>query len=218
MMKIKMLFAVIVATGLQLGAQSAQAHRDSLDGPVAKAVQEALENGNVNPVLAYAPATAEVEIRAAFEKSRKVRGLGADARTLADHAFLETVIRLHRAGEGAAYTGLKPAGPDYGPVISAAEHAVETGDLAKLKAVLVEEIEHALRKRLAQVRKLQKASLEPKTAAEVPHARERVSAELGLVTFAETLREAAHGKGAAHHQRVVHRHELSRLASPVLKQ
>jgi hypothetical protein len=66
-------------------------------------------------------------------KSRKVRGLGADVRELADHAFMETVIRLHRAGEGATYTGLKPAGIDYGPVIPAAEQAVETGDLAKLK-------------------------------------------------------------------------------------
>jgi Family of unknown function (DUF6448) len=112
---------------------------------------------------------------------------------------METVIRLHRAGEGAAYTGLKPAGADYGTVIPAAEHAVETGDLTTLKAMLFEQIEHVLRERLAHVRELQKAPLEPKTAADVPHARERVSAELGFVTFAETLRQAALGKGAEHH-------------------
>jgi hypothetical protein len=197
---IKMLTAAIVATGLLLSAQTAQAHCDSLDGPVAKAAQKALEDGNVNPVLAYAPESAEVEIRAAFDKSRKVRGLGADARALADQAFMETVIRLHRAGEGATYTGLKPPGADYGPVIPAAEHAVETGDLSRLKAVLVEEIEHAVRERLVHVRDLQNnASLEPKTAAEVPHARERVSAELGFITFAEALRQAVLGKGAEHH-------------------
>ncbi len=199
MTKIKMLIAAIVAGGLLFGAQSAQAHCDSLDGPVAKAVQKALENGNVNPVLAYAPVTAETDIRAAFEKSRKVRGLGADARLLADQAFMETVIRLHRAGEGAAYTGLKPAGIDYGPVIRAADQAVETGDLTKLKAALVEEIDHALSERFVHVRELQKASLDPKTAAEVPHARERVSAELGFITFAESVRQAALGKGAEHH-------------------
>jgi len=193
------LTAAIVAAGLLFGVQAANAHCDSLDGSVAKAVQKALETGNINPVLAYAPAAAEAEIRAAFEKSRKVRSLGADARVLADQALMETVIRLHRAGEGAAYTGLKPAGADYGPVIPAAEHAVETGDLTKLKAVLVEQIEHVLRERLAHVRELQKAPLEPKTAADVPHARERVSAELGFVTFAETLRQAALGKGAEHH-------------------
>jgi hypothetical protein len=199
MSKIKTLMVAIIAAGLLFQVQSAQAHCDSLDGPVAKAVYKALDDGNVNPVLAYAPATAEAEIRAAFEKSRKVRGLGAEARMLADQTFTETVIRLHRAGEGAAYTGLKPAGIDYGPVVPAAEHAVETGDLAKLKAVLTEEIEHALRERLAHVRELKKAPLEPKTAAEVPRSRERISAELGFITFAESLRQAALGKGAEHH-------------------
>jgi hypothetical protein len=199
MTNIKMLIAAIVAAGMLFGAQSAQAHCDSLDGPVTKSIQKALESGNVNPVLAYAPAAAETEIRAAFEKSRKVRALGHEARALADQAFMETAIRLHRAGEGAAYTGLKPAGIDYGPVIPAAERAIESGDLAKLKAVLMEEIEHALRERLAHVRELQKVSLEPKTAAEVPHARERVSEELGFITFAESLHQAALGKGAEHH-------------------
>jgi hypothetical protein len=199
MTKICMLIAAVVGAALLFGAQRAQAHCDSLDGPVAEAVRKALQTGNVNPVLAYAPAASEADIHAAFDKSRKVRGLGPDARLLADQAFMETVIRLHRAGEGAAYTGLKPAGTDYGPVIPAAEHAVESGDLTKLKAVLVEQIDHALRERLAHVRELQKAPVEPKTAAEVPHARQRVSAELAFVTFAETLRQAALGKGSEHH-------------------
>jgi hypothetical protein len=199
MTKLKMLIAAIVAAGIMFGVQNAQAHCDSVDGPVAKAVQKALETGNINPVLAYAPAAAETEIRGAFEKSLKVRGLGADARALADQAFMETVIRLHRAGEGATYSGLKPAGIDYGPVVPAAEHAVETGDLAKLKAVLMEKVEHALSERLAHVRELKKAPLEPKTAAEVPHSRERVSAELGFITFAESVHQAALGKGAEHH-------------------
>jgi hypothetical protein len=199
MITIRMLIAAVVAAGLLIGTNAARAHCDALDGPVAKAVEKALETGNVNPVLAYAPPTAEDEIRAAFQRSRKVRGLGPDAKALADRAFMETVIRLHRAGEGAAYTGLKPAGGDYGPVIPAAEHAIETGDLTRLRAVLAEEIEHALRERLAHVRESQKASLDPATAAEVPQARERVSAELGFVTFAETIRQAVLGKGAEHH-------------------
>jgi hypothetical protein len=193
------LLAAIAAVAFIVGSYPARSHCDALDGPVAKAVQKALETGNVNPVLAYAPATAETEIRAAFEISKKVRGLSPDAKALADHSFMETVIRLHRAGEGAAYTGVKPAGADYGPVIPAAELAVESGDMSKLKAVLTEEIEHALHERLANARKFQSVSLEPATAAEVPHARERVSAELGFITFAETLRQAAKGKGSEHH-------------------
>lgn len=199
MTKLRIWIAAIVAAGMFIGAQSAQAHCDSIDGPVAKAAQKALETGNINPVLAYAPAAAEAEIRTAFDKSRKVRGIGTGARVLADEAFMETVIRLHRAGEGATYTGLKPAGIDYGPVIRAAEQALETGDLAKLKAALMQEIDHALQERLVHVRELQKAPLEPTTAAEVPQSRERVSGELGFITFAENLRQAALGKGTEHH-------------------
>jgi hypothetical protein len=193
------IIAAVLGMGLLFATQAAHAHCDSLDGPVAKAVNKALESGNANPVLAYAPATVEAEIVAAFDRSRKVRGLNADAKALADQAFMETVIRLHRAGEGAAYTGLKSAGADYGPVIPAAEQAVETGDSTKLEAVLVEEIKHSLHERIAHVRALREAPLEPMTAAEVPDARARISAEFGFITFSETLRQAAHGKGAVPH-------------------
>ena len=161
-------------------------------------MEKALESGNVYPVLAYAPVTAEAEIRAAFEQSRTVRALGPQARVLADRAFLETSIRLHRAGEGAPFTGVKPAGVDYGPAIPAAEQAVESGDTSKLKAVLVEEIERALRERLAHVRETQKATREPQTASEVAAARERISVELELITFSESVRQAALGKFAGH--------------------
>jgi hypothetical protein len=194
MIKIKTVMASIVAAGLLLGAsQSAQAHCDSVDGPVAKAAQKALETGNVNLALPFAPAKAEGEIKAAFAQSLKVRKLGPDAKTLADRAFIETTVRLHRAGEGAAYTGLKPAGIDYGPAIPAAERAVATGDLSQVKAVLDAEIEHGLHARFSHAREAQKASIEPKKAADVAAARERASAELGFVTYVESLRQAAHG-------------------------
>jgi hypothetical protein len=198
MAKFKVIGASFLAAGLLLGAQVAYSHCDSVDGPVAKAVEKALSSGNVYPVLAYAPAAAESELRASFDQARRVRTMGPEAQLLADRSFLETAIRLHRAGEGAPFTGIKPAGIDYGPVIPAAERAVETGDLSTLKAVLVQEIEHALEERLAHVRETQKAEREPRSAAEVAAARERISAELGFVTYAESVRQAVLGNVAEH--------------------
>jgi hypothetical protein len=133
--------------------------------------------------LHNAPASAEAELKAAFAEARKVRGLGDDARALADRSFLETAIRLHRAGEGAEYTGLKPVGIDYGPMIQAAERSIETGDLQSVRAVLAEAIEHTLDGKLAHVQELRKASKEPTDEAGVTAARERVSAELGFVVI-----------------------------------
>lgn len=193
MIKVKMLSAAVLAAGLMLGSQSAQAHCDSIDGPVAKAAQKALDTGNVNLALPYAPAKAEADIKAVFAQSLKVRMLGADAKALADRAFIETTVRLHRAGEGAAYTGLKPAGIDHGPAIPAAERAVGTGDLKSVRALIGKEIEHGLHTRFDHVQETRKVSIEPKTAEEVAAARERASAELGFVVFVESLRQAAHG-------------------------
>lgn len=200
MIKIKMLAASVLAAGILFSSQSAQAHCDSIDGPVAKAALAALDTGNVNLALPYAPATAESEIKDAFARSLKVRALGPDAKTLADRTFVETTVRLHRAGEGAAYTGLKPAGIDYGPAIPAAERAIETGNLAQVKALLVEDVEHGLHARLAHVTEKQKGIKEPKTANDVPAARERASAELGFVTYVEALRQAVHGAPGHEHK------------------
>jgi hypothetical protein len=198
MIKIKLLAATVLAAGLLLGSQSAQAHCDSIDGPVAKAALAALDTGNVNLALPYAPAGAESEIKAAFAQSVKVRVLGPEAKTLADRAFIETTVRLHRAGEGAAYTGLKPAGIDYGPAIPAAERAIATGSLAQVKALLVAEVEHGLHARLAHVRETQEGVKEPNTTTDVPAVRERVSAEFGFVTYVEGLSQAI--KGAPGHE------------------
>jgi hypothetical protein len=199
MIKIKILTASVLVTVLS-GTQSAQAHCDSIDGPVAKAALAALETGNVNLALPYAPSTAENEIKAAFSESMKVRVLGPGAKQLADRAFIETTVRLHRAGEGAAYTGLKPAGIDYGPAIPAAEAAIATGDLRQVKTLLVEEVDHQLAARLDHVLETQTGAKEPQTIAEIPAARERASAELAFVTYVEGLRQAVAGAGHEHEE------------------
>jgi Family of unknown function (DUF6448) len=199
MMKVKLLAASVLSAALLLGAQSgAQAHCDSVDGPVAKAAIAALDSKNVNLALPFAPAGAEPEIKASFTQALKARALGSDAKMLADRAFVETTVRLHRAGEGAPYTGLKAAGVDYGPAIPAAERAVASGDLRQVKTVLAEQMEHNLTHRFEAVKNTAAHTAEPKTADQVPAARERISAELGFVTYVEGVRQAMLGASAGH--------------------
>ena len=199
MTRIKLLTAALLSGGILFASQqSAQAHCDAIDGPVAKAALVALDSGNVNAALPYAPASAEGEIKAAFAQSMKVRALGPDAKTLADRTFIETTVRLHRAGEGAPYTGLKAAGQDFGPAIPAAERAIASGDLSKVKAVLSEEMQHGLAARFEHARHVQGHAIAPKAANDVAAARERASAELGFVTYVEGLRQAVQGAGHQH--------------------
>ena len=98
--------------------------------------------GNVNLVLIWVPKDNEAEIKRAFEKTVAVRKLNPEARELIDMYFFETLVRIHRAAEGAPYTGLKPAGRDLGPAIPAADKALETGNVDPIVKLLLEKMEH----------------------------------------------------------------------------
>jgi hypothetical protein len=198
----KILMASVFATLL---VSPAFAHCDSVDGPVAGAAAQALATGNVNLALPYAPASAEDEIKAAHGMALAARKAGADAAKVADRWFMETVVRLHRAGEGAAFTGLKPAGIDYGPVIPAAEAALESGDPAKVVAILSGAVKGKLQARFEEAKTVlaRTPSDRPTAAAAVPAARERVSAEFAFIEYAEgihaALKAKGHGAGADAH-------------------
>ena len=100
----------LVAIFIGISAYRAFAHCDSLDGPVIKEAQLALEKGDVRELLKWVTKEHEKDIRSAFAQSLSVRTKGKEARELADRFFFETLVRVHRAGEKAPYTGLKPAG------------------------------------------------------------------------------------------------------------
>jgi len=103
------LIAVTVVL-LVASPENASAHCDTLNGPVVTAARVALQRGDVTPVLKWVKSTEEREVRDAFRRTMAVRGASAEARDLADLYFFETLVRLHRQGEGEPYTGLKPAG------------------------------------------------------------------------------------------------------------
>ena len=137
--------AALGLAALTLVPAPALAHCDGHDGPVVKAAQRALDTGNPAHALIWVSEKEEGEVRAAFEQARAVRGLGPQARALADRFFFETLVRLHRAGEGEPYTGLKPAGRDLGPAIPAADEAIRVGSVDPLLRVLTVALDHRLR-------------------------------------------------------------------------
>lgn len=184
-------FAALIAAPL-----SAEAHCDSIDGPVASAALAALDAGNVNLVLPFVAPQAETELTAAFETVHRVRTAGPDARVLADRYFMETAVRLHRLGEGASYTGLKPAGRDLGPAIPAAEAALDAGSIEPVRELIAHEMTHGLELRFNHALEAKKTAPQALTADDVPAVRERVHAELGFVQYVEGLHQAT--KAAAH--------------------
>jgi hypothetical protein len=166
-----------------------RAHCDTLDGPVVAAARTALESGQLAPVLAWVQKGDEPEIRGAFERARAVRKSGAEARALADTWFFETLVRVHRAGEGAPYTGLKPAGQALSPAVVAADAAAAKGEGAALEKLLVESVRHGLHERFARL----KAQRPP--GADVAAGRAWVAAYVPFVHWVEAVEGAAAGAG-----------------------
>lgn len=136
--------AAAIFAVLLLAPATTFAHCDGLDGPVVKAARQAIDTGNVNLVLIWVQKNDEAEIKKVFQKTLSVRKLSPAAKDLADMYFFETLVRIHRVGEGASYTGLKPAGRDLGPAIPAADLALKSGDVAPLTNLLVEKMRTGL--------------------------------------------------------------------------
>ncbi|HET9249327.1 MAG TPA: DUF6448 family protein [Actinomycetota bacterium] len=169
-----------------------------MDGPVVRAAIRALDARDVDLVLPYVKEGAEEEIRRSFALVVAARGGGAQAREVADRYFFDTVVRVHRAGEGAAFTGVKPAGLPVGPVIPIAERAIATGSADDLLGLLEDALRDEVKERLERVLELQIHADGP-----VPHAREYVEAMLGLQVWANgifgAIRSTPHGQGTGEH-------------------
>src|SRR5512145_2342912 len=148
--RIRSIALLALVSALLIGGTRVWAHCDGLDGPVVTAARHALESGDVNRVLIWVRAENEAEIRAAFNETMTVRKLGPEAHALADRYFFETLVRVHRAGEGAPYTGLKPAGrPEL--AIAAADKALATGKLEPVAKLVSERMHQGLDKQFHEV-------------------------------------------------------------------
>jgi hypothetical protein len=190
----------VVATGFVLLFMPAKVfgHCDGMDGPVVQSAQRALAKGDVNLVLIWVQATDEAEIRKVFAKTLAVRKLNPEARELADLYFFETLVRIHRSGEGAPYTGLEPAGRDLGPAIPAADKAIETGTVEPLVKMITSESATGIRERFQKVIAAKKFNAE-----DVKAGREYVKAYVEFLHYVERLHGSVQGGGDEHSESTV---------------
>ncbi len=192
------------AVGLSLALASPSrvfAHCDTMDGPVVVDAKAALSKADVSGVLKCVANDKEEEIRTAFQKTLAVRAKGSDARDLADMYFFETLVRIHRAGEGAPYTGLKPAGTDPGPAVKAADQALEQGNVDELAKRIGEHAEAGVRERFASAIKTKQHANHNTEAG-----REFVEAYVVFVHYVEGLHNTIAGHGGHHAEREAEGH------------
>jgi hypothetical protein len=189
---------VIAATlfGLLAFARPAAAHCDTTRGPVVTAARAALEAGDANLLFHWVRPEDEAVVRSAFQHTLEVRALSPEAKALADRYFFETLVRIHRAGEGAPYTGLTDGEPE--PIISATDRAIESGSTHDLEQELVAAVKAGLAERFSATR-----AAKDFRPGDVAGGRVYVAAYVPLTHWVEGVFTAAKGT-AEHHAGAVH--------------
>lgn len=172
----------------------ASSHCDTMNGPVVKAAVKALESGNVNLVLVWVQKKDEAKIKKAFAKALSIRKLNSETKEFADNYFFETLVRIHRAGEGAPYNGLKPAESEPEPGIVAADNAIEKGSVDELMKSLTETIYHGVYEQFSHV--LATKNYRPD---DVEAGREYVKAYVVFMHYVERLHQSALSPAGGHY-------------------
>jgi hypothetical protein len=185
------LMTAAVSLGFWFIPQNAGAHCDTLQGPVVAAAKAALEKGDITPVLKWVRKEDESEIKGLFKKTLAVRTKGLEAKELADMYFFETLVRIHRAGEGAPYTGLKSEPAE--PIIQAADNALESGSADRLVKQVTEDMAAGIRERFNRVKEAKKHADES-----VEKGRAFVEAYVEYTHYVERLQVDASAAGVHH--------------------
>jgi hypothetical protein len=173
-------------------AGNAQAHCDTTGGPVIPEARIALKNGDITPILKWVKKDSEAEIRAAFAKAVAVRGKGKEAMELADQYFLETLVRVHRAGEGAPYSGIKDEAVE--PIVALSDKALANGSAEEMIGMISNHMAEAIRTKFQH-------ALETKKNKDksVEAGREFVEAYVTYMHYVESVHTAIAASGSRHH-------------------
>jgi len=184
---VRILKVTVFCVSMWLMPNIVGAHCDTIEGPVVKTAKVALEKGDITPVLKWVKSEYEAEIKEVFKKALAVRTQSQEARELADMYFFETLVRLHRAGEGEAYTGLKP-GEAVEPIIAEADRALEGGSVDGLTKLLTDAVVSGVRKRFVHTMETRKHADE-----NIEAGREFVEAYVEFTHYVERLHLDAAG-------------------------
>lgn len=192
-MKSGLYLSLLSIAGLCLFVSTqARAHCDTMDGPVVKDATAALAAGDVTSVLKWVRPEDEPEIRSLFDQVTAARAQGGPAKALAERYFFESLVRIHRAGEGAPYTGLKPAG-HVEPIIAASDEALDQSNVDKLIDRITRHIAQAIRQRFETASETRR-----RAAHSVAAGRAYVAAYVEFTHYVEALHAAAAGTAHAH--------------------
>ena len=146
---------IVLGAFLLLFSMPTYAHCDSYDGPVIQDAYKALEKEDVSYIMKWIVKDQEAEVESLFNKTVGLKNKDAEIYGIIEKHFLETLVRLHRETEGAAYTGLKPAGSTT-PIVQMADNSIANKEVSTLLNNLGEHIQAVITEKYEKVAALSK--------------------------------------------------------------
>lgn len=204
-MKRKYNFLIVLTLLMLCNYRFVFGHCDTMDGPVIGDAKKAIEQNNVNYALKWVHNDNEKEIKDAFDLIMNVRELSPEAKKLSDKYFFETLVRIHRSGEGVPFTGVKPSGTPIDERIKAADKSIELGNITPLEKLVPMDNLPELKKRFEKVMSLKNFDVN-----NVKAGREYIEAYVQFFHFAEGEEE---GHGHEHLENEGHLGHISWILS-----
>jgi hypothetical protein len=190
----RILFFLSMSLVIFAMSNNAIAHCDHIDGPVVNDARHAIEQNDVTIVLKWIDEGDEAELRSVFDKTMRVREAGGETQEIADRLFFETLVRLHRASEGASYTGLKPAGTPVAGYVTLSDRALERGSADELIGHLQEALAHTIAEKFKETH-----SKRQRLGESVAAGRAYVHDYVDFVHYVKYVVETIKNDGPAHH-------------------
>lgn len=199
------LSGVAVLTALILATpRNAAAHCDTIDGPVIQDARKAIDAKDITPILKWVKPQDEKAVKAAFNKVLTSKSKNQEE---TEHKFFATLVKIHRAGEGAPFTGLKPAGA-VEPAVAEADKALASGSADALVKLITDDVAAGIKKRYEHAAATYKHKDES-----VAQGREFVEAYVSFTHYVErlhqdaTVKEGSHGEHGKVEKRNAHKKE-----------
>lgn len=184
--------------------REAAAHCDTLDGPVIQDARKAIEAKDITPILKWVKPKDEKAVRAAFNKVLTSKSKNQEE---TEHKFFATLVKIHRAGEGASFTGLKPAGA-VEPAVAEADKALASGSADALVKLVTDDVSAGIKTRYEHAATTYKHKDEG-----VAQGREFVEAYVAYTHYVERLHQDATAKGAYGEHGKVEKHNAHKNES-----
>lgn len=192
MRKVLLLIGFFIVASTFTVTSKVFAHCDTMDGPVIKDAQAALEKGNAMPVLKWVKKEREAEVLQAFDEALAGRKRNPDLKDKTDMEFFKTLVRIHREGEGEHFEGIKPTGTPLEPGVIAADEAIKNGSADQLVSEITNGVSQEIRERFNRVAETKK-HMDESIDAGREYVEEYVEAYVEFVHYVEGLHNSVSG-------------------------